>query len=448
MKNGTFKDYLKYFTPAIIITLIGFLVAYQFVQPAPPRNITIATGQPGGAYYKLGQKYSHILARDKVSLTVKKSNGSVENLQLLSDKNSGVDVIFMQGGVGATIPSEDLVSLGSIYYEPLWVFYRADLPIRHLTDLRGLKIAIGLEDSGNKALSMQLLALNDVTPGNSRFLHFSLDESVEKLLASDIDAAFFLVSTRHKNIRKLFFYPEVKLLSFRRGEGYTQRLRYLSLLKVSEGTFDFVNNIPKEDIYLLAPTAQLVAHKDFHPALIDRLLHAVEEVGSPIKIFGKPGEFPAPRNLDFPLSDAAAHFYKHGSSFLQRYLPFWVANFIIRMKILVLPLLALLFPLLKLLPPFYKWHMRSRIFRWYDILMEIDYEILHGDIIERKDEFMSRLNGVEHQVSKISVPRGYSRELYDMRIHIEMLRKKLVEAGQDISEIASATAQENSRKPS
>jgi TRAP transporter TAXI family solute receptor len=429
LKKRTFKDYLKYFTPAIVITFIGFLIAYQFVQPAPPRHITIATGQPGGGYYKLGQEYSRILARDKVFLTVKKTNGSVENLRLLTDKNIGVDVIFMQGGVGTMALSKDMVSLGSVYYEPLWVFYRADLPIRHLTDMRGMKIAVGLEGSGTKVLSLKLLAFNGVTPENSRFLYLGLVESVEKLLAGDIDAIFFVVATRDKNIAKLLYAPSVKMLSFRRGEAYTQRLHYLSLLKVPEGAFDFANNIPKEDIYLLAPTAQLVTRKDFHPALIDLLLNAAVEMGSPIKVFEKPGEFPSPRNLDFPLSDAAAQFYKHGSPFLQQYFPFWVANFLIRMKIMLLPLLGLLLPLIRYLPPFYTWRMRSRIFRWYDVLMDIDYEMLHGDIIERKDEFMSRLNEVELHVSEISVPRGYSRELYDMRIHIEMLRRKLLEAG-------------------
>jgi TRAP transporter TAXI family solute receptor len=432
LKKRNFKDYLKYFTPAILITLIGFLVAYQFVQPAPPRQITIATGQPSGGYYKLGQEYSRILARDNVFLTVKNTNGSVENLKLLSDKNSGVDVIFMQGGVGTTISSKEMVSLGSIYYEPLWVFYRANLSIRHLTDMRGMKIAVGLEGSGTKALSLKLLAFNGVTPENSRFLHLGLVESVEKLIAGDIDVIFFVVATRDKNITKLLYAPRVKMLSFRRGEAYVQRLHYLSMLKVPEGAFDFSNNIPREDVYLLAPTAQLVTREDFHPALIDLLLNAAVEMGSPIKVFERPGEFPAPRKLDFPLSDAADQFYKHGSPFLQKHFPFWVANFLVRMKILLLPLLGLLLPLIRYLPPFYTWRMRSRIFRWYDTLMEIDYEMLHSNIIERKDEFMSRLNEVELNVSEISVPRGYSRELYDMRIHIEMLRNKLIEAGTDI----------------
>jgi hypothetical protein len=232
--------------------------------------------------------------------------------------------------------------------------------------------------------------------------------------------------------RKLLLNPDILLLDFRRGEAYTRRLHYLSLLTLPQGVVDFSNDIPRGDVHLLAPTAQLVVRNSFHPALTDLLLIAAVEVGSPADIFEKPGDFPAPRFLDYPLSGDAARFYKSGPTFLRRYLPFWLATFLSRMKIMLLPLLALLFPLFKLLPPFYKWRMRSRIFRWYDRLMEIDSEILHGDIADRKVEFMSRLSAIEQQVSQVSVPRGYFRELYDMRIHIQMLREKLVAAGADI----------------
>ena len=431
MRKRTPKDFIAYFAPAIIMTLVGFLLAYQFVEPAPPRHITIATGRSTGAYYEIGRKYSQILEKEGVTLTVRETSGSVENLKLLFDKNSGVDVIFLQGGVGANAPSEDLVSLVSIYYEPLWVFHRADLSIWSLADLRGKRIAAGAEGSGTKELALQLLDLNDVNVGNSRILQINDDEAVEKLVAGDIDAAFFVVAYREHAGRKLLFTPDIRLMDFRRGEAYIRRLHYLSLLTLPEGVFDFTNNIPGKDIHLLAPTAQLVVRKEFHPALTDLLLIAAGEVGSPAGIFEKDGEFPAPKFLDYPLSSAAERFYKSGQPFLRRYLPFWLANLLIRMKIMLLPLVALLFPLLKLLPPFYKWRMRSRIFRWYDRLMEIDSEMLHADTTERKDEFMSRLSAIEQQVSQISVPRGYSRELYDMRIHIQMLREKLVAAGAD-----------------
>jgi len=392
------KDYLRLIGPGIIITIVGFIVAYQFVDPAPPRHITIATGRSKGTYFIIGKQYSDILARNGVTLTVRETFGSVENLKLLTDKNSGVDVIFLQGGVGATTPSEDLVSLGSIYYEPLWVFHRADSPVRHLHDLKGKKISAGIEGSGTKDLALQLLSLNGVTAENSHIIHIKDNEAAAKLLAGQIDAAFFVIAHRKDMGRKLILAPDIRLMNFRRGEAYTRRLHYLSLVKLPEGTIDFTNNIPEKDVYLLSPTAQLVVRKDFHPALTDLLLLAAREVGSPAGVFEKRGDFPAPKYLNYPLSSEAERFYKSGPPFLRRYLPFWFANLLIRMKIMLLPLVALLFPLLKLLPPFYTWRMRSRIFRWYDQLMEIDYEILHGDIYKRNDEFMSRLDMIEQNV--------------------------------------------------
>lgn len=432
MRGHTPKDYLTYFAPAIVLTLAGFVIAYQFVDPAPPRHITIATGQPTGAYYKMGQKYSQILAQDGITLAVKTTTGSVENLKRLVDLTSDVDVIFMQGGIGSMNFNGDLVSLGSIYYEPLWVFHRSNLTIRQLADLKGKKFSIGLEGSGSKVLAEQMLLLNNVRKDNSQFYYLSNEAATKKLLAGEIDAAFFVIAYQEQAVRELYKSPDVQLLSFQRAPAYTSHFHFLSKLTLPEGAVDFVENIPRENIALLSPTAQIIVRNDFHPALIDLLLSAVKEVGTPADLFTKPGEFPSPSYVDFPLSSDAERFYTSGPPFLRRYLPFWIANFLIRMKIMLLPLLALLFPFFKLLPPFYRWKVRSRIFRWYDQLMEIDYQILHGYASERKIEYLSQLDVIEQKVSKISVPRGYSRELYDMRIHIEMLREKLIGAGEDL----------------
>jgi TRAP transporter TAXI family solute receptor len=305
MKRRSPKDYLSYFAPAFVLTLAGFVIAYQFVDPAPPRRITIATGQPSGAYYEMGQKYSRILARDGVTLEVKSTTGSKENLNLLAEEGSGVDIIFMQGGVGHTGHSGDLVSLGSIYYEPLWVFYRADQAIKCLKDFRGKRVSVGIEGSGTKVLAQQLLFLNNVTSKNSLFLSLKDVDAVEKLLVGEIDAAFFVVAYRGHAGRKLFDSPDIRLHDFRRGAAYAAHYHFLSLLTLPEGAIDFVKNIPSEDMTLLAPTAQLVARRNLHPALIDLLLMAAREVGSPSGFFERRGDFPSPKFTDFPLSSEA-----------------------------------------------------------------------------------------------------------------------------------------------
>ncbi len=431
MRKHSIKNYLGYFAPGMVLTVAGFLVAYQFVAPAPPRQITLAAGPTGGVYYDIGQKYSAILARDRVSLTVVETSGSVENLRRLADRKSGIDVIIMQGGVGSTASADHLVSLGSIYYEPLWVFHRRELTVRHLTDLKGMQVAVGLEGSGTRQLALQLLTLNGVTPENSRLLSVSGDDTISRLKAGAIDAAFFVVGYRGRAVQELLYDPDITLMNFGRGAAYAARLPYLTMLTLPEGAVDFTNNIPGEDIRLLAPTAQLVTRDDFHPALVDLILQAAGEIGTANGLFETAGEFPAPMFMDFPLSSEAGRFYKSGPPFLRRYLPFWLANFLIRMKIMLLPLLALVIPLMKLLPIFYRWRVRRRIFRWYALLEKIDFEMLHGDSGGQTHESMRRLNWIEQKLSETTVPLGYSKELYDMRIHIEMLRSKLVAAGAD-----------------
>jgi TRAP transporter TAXI family solute receptor len=428
MKKQNAKDVIRYFAPALAITFFGFLIAYQFVSPAPPRHITIATGQPTGNYYAIGQQYKAILARDKVTLHVRETSGSVENLHLIADPESGVDIIFMQGGTSGQKANDELVSLASVYYEPLWVFYRSRLPINYLSDLKGLRIAVGPEDSGTRQLAMQLLTLNDVSEANSQILNLPSEEAAGQLLEGRIDAAFFVIGKPGPSGMKLLRSPEVNLLSFERADAYTRRLPFLSHMILPKGTVDLTLNLPAEDVSLIVPTAQLVARKGFHPALIDLLLLAAGEVSAQDGWFAKPGDFPTPRFTDFALSSESKRFFSSGPPFLRRYLPFWLANFMIRMKIMLLPLLALLFPLLKLLPPFYQWRVRSRIFRWYDQILEIDYQMLQGNISDQRDEFVNRLDWIEKEVSQISVPRGYYRELYDMRVHIEMLRAKLLGA--------------------
>lgn len=427
MRNRQFNDHLRYFAPAIVLTLVGFIVAYQFVSPAPPRHITIATGQPTGTYYAIGKQYKAILARDKVTLTVRETSGSVENLLLIADQNSGVDVVLMQGGVAGQHHYADLVSLGSIYHEPLWLFYRNGLSISQLTDMKGLRVSVGLEGSGTRALTMQLLALNGISKENSLISYLADQEAEQSLLDGKIDAAFFVSGQLNKTVNLLLRSPGINLFSFRRGEAYSRRLQFLSYGKLPEGAIDFVQNIPEKDIFLIGPTAQLVARKTLHPALIDLLLVAAGEVSAAGGLFEKAADFPTPKFTDFALSSEAKRFYTSGQPFLRRYLPFWLANFLNRMKIMLLPLLALLLPLVKLLPPFYQWRIRSRIFRWYDQILEIDYQMLQGHSATKKEEFQSSLDWIEKEVSQIRVPRGYYRELYDMRIHIEMLRAKLTE---------------------
>ncbi len=422
------KEKLKIFGPAMVIAIVGFVVAYQFVTPAPPRNIIIGTGSPEGAYFAYGKKYHELFAKENIELEVKITAGSAENLKLLEADSNSVDIAFIQGGMGALAKTEKLVSLGSLYFEPLWIFHQNDLTLNRLSDLKGLRVAVGEEGSGTKVLTTQLLGLNGINGKNTRLLSYDSQQASERLLKGEIDVAFFVTTHRTSYLWRLLKSKSITLMGLERAEAYALRYHYLHVLKLPEGVIDFQDNIPSRDLTLVAPTTQLVARSDLHPALIELFLQTAEEVHKSGVGFERRGEFPAPKHLDFELSQEAKRFYQSGTPFLQRYLPFWVANFLSRMKVMLLPLVALLYPLFKLMPTIYRWRMRSRIYRWYSELEAVDSEMHKKDLTANLDEHLLMLDNLEAKVSNISVPSAYSEELYSLRLHIDMMRNKLYKA--------------------
>jgi TRAP transporter TAXI family solute receptor len=425
-----FKDYLGIFGPAAFFTVLGFIVAYQFVQPAPPKQVVIATGMKEGAYYAYGKSYSEILARDGITLEVLSTAGSAENIKLLEAETGGADVAFVQGGTGMLATADDLVSLGSLYLEPLWLFYRANNSVDQISDLKGMRIAVGKKDSGTGLLAMQLLELNGLASVPDLLISEGGNKAAEMLLEGEVDAAFFVTSHRSSVVKMLLESEQVRLLSFDRVEAYTTRYRFLREVRLPEGVIDFEKNIPSRDIILLAPAAQLVAREGFHPALIDLLLQTAEGIHGPGGLFEEPDEFPSTKYLDFPLDKEARRFYESGPPFLRRHLPFWAATLVDRLKIMLLPLLVLLLPFFKLMPPIYRWRVRSRIYRWYSELEGVDPRLQKDDIAGLADEYLAKLDKIEDKVTRVSIPLSYTEELYQLRLHIEMLRNELRKAGE------------------
>jgi TRAP transporter TAXI family solute receptor len=422
-KDRTLIDRLKFFGPGTLLVILSFFVAYQFVQPAPPRHIVMATGQPEGSYYHFGEKYRQILARDGLDLELRVTAGSLENLRLV--EAGEVDVAFLQGGLGSLAQSKDLISLGSLYYEPIWIFYRADLPIKKYSDIKGLRFDVGAEKSGTKVVAEQILDRIGVTPTDITVTTFGGKKAAEMLVQGHVDLAFMVYGYQAQVVQRLLRARGVRVWSVKRAEAFSRYYRYMTIVKLPEGFVDLAVNIPPQDVTLLAVTTQLVAPSNLHPALIDVLLLAAEEIHGTGGVFEEPGEFPAPKQLDFPVNKETQRFYKSGPPFLKRYLPFWLATFVDRMKILLLPLVALLLPFLRVMPSVYRWRVRSKIYRWYRELEELDPEI-HGEKDPaRMEKHLERLNRIENQVSQISVPLAYREELYDLRLHIDLLRKKL-----------------------
>ena len=415
--------------PALLLTIAGFVVAYQFVGPAPPGRITIATGPESGAYHRFGQSYAELFRKEGIELVLKSTAGSVESLALLADEEAGeeddVPVAFLQGGIGAPEDHPDLVSLGSLYFEPLWVFVRGD-PARRLTALAGRRIAVGNSGSGTRAVALNLLAENGITDTSALLVELGGKPAAEALIAGEIDAAIFVTSVTSSIVSRLLDSPGISLMSFERAEAYVRRHRFLSKVVLPKGTVDLAENLPNQDTVLLAPAATVVASPRLHPALIDLLLLTMAETHRAGGYLEPPDAFPSPLHVTYPLDPAARRFYDRGPPFLQRYLPFWAANLIDRLKIMLLPLITLLYPLFKILPPAYSWRMRSKVNRWYKELQTLD-DLLRAEAISRKDA-TTRLDEIERSVEQVSVPAGFAASAYTLRLHIDFLRRKIEDA--------------------
>ena len=412
-----------------LIVGIGFVIAFQFVQPAPPNRIVITTGSDAGAYYAYAGRYAAILARNGIALEVRTSAGSLQNIERL--ENDEAQVGFVQGGVIEPKGDPDdeesdsqLLSLGSVFFEPVWVFYRGDRRFDRLTDLKGKRIAIGQEGSGVRQLAQQLLSANDIKPGD-HLLPLSGLKAAEELQQGRIDAAFIIAAENAPVVQVLLRSPGVKLMSFAQAEAYQRRFPFLTKLTLPQGVADLVRDYPPHDVTLLAPTANLVVRDDLHPALQSLLLQAATEVHGRAGFFQRAGEFPAYKDRLLPLSPEAARYFKSGPPFLQRYLPFWLAVLIDRLIVLLIPVFALLIPLLKVAPAIYSWRVRSKVFRCYGELKFLEEDLKQRFDAAKLPEYRSRLDVLDDEARGLKVPLAFTDLVYTLREHVNLVRQTL-----------------------
>lgn len=419
--------------PLLALVIAAFWFAYKFVKPAPPDSFVLATGREEGAYHAFGQRYQELLEREGIQVVLKSSAGSVENLTNLADEDTEVEVAFVQAGNGDADDYPGLVSLGSVYYEPVWIFYRGSTLRDQLRLLSGKRIAVGAVGSGTRRLATQLLLVNQAWGPPTKTVDLGGDAAAEALLRGEIDAAFMVGPADVSYVRRLLLAAEVKLLSFDRTAAYTKVFPFLSAVTLPQGAIDLVRDIPPRDIVLLAPTATIVARETFHPALSDLLLQAMARIHGGLGMLHKAGEFPAPRSQDFPLSMEAQRFYKSGPPFLQRYLPFWAATLVDRIIVLLVPILAVLIPVLRFAPGLYAWRIRSRIYRWYGELKLLEIELREKVDRTRLDEYRRRLDRLEEAANTRPIPLPFTDQVYTLRQHIGMVRAVIERMGQETS---------------
>jgi len=431
------RDLLATAGPLVLLSLLLLVLAYWWLDPTPPRTVTLATGQPRGAYAQFGERYVQILKRHGIQVTLRGTQGSAENLALLRDAKSGVDVAFVQGGADdAERDNSDraetdrgLVSLGSLFHEPMWLFYREASAqqrlkaptLQGLAQLAGWRVNIGPPGSGVPNLVTRMLEANGLKPDALAPQRLPETPAVVALLDGSIDALVFASAPESMMVQMLLRTPGIRLFDVAQAEAYARRFEFMRPVTLPRGIVDLAADLPPQDVRLVAPTASLLARDSTHPALMQLLVQAAQEVHGGAGWFRQRGDFPNMQNTEWPLAAEAERYYRSGRPWLQQYLPFWFANLFDRMGVVLVSLVAVLLPLSRVVPPLYQFRIRSRVFRWYAQLRAIEDGIGHAPA----ETLTQALDDVERRVGQINVPLSYADELYALRSHIAMVRRRL-----------------------
>lgn len=440
------RDMLISLGPFILLAVLLLFGAYWALDPNPPRTVTLATGPDQSAYDEFAKKYVTELKKHQITVIVKPTQGSKENLDLL---NAGtVDLAFVQGGTkddaasSADAKPNNVQSLGSLFYEPVWIFYREAAvteklkaektktplaaSIKQLSELRGYKVNVGTEGSGVPTLFNQILGANGMAPSDMQLSTLDQTPGVVALLDGSIDALVFASAADSLMVQMLLTAPGIKLMEFVHAQAYVQRFSFLSTVSLPRGIVDLKSDLPPNDIALVATTTQLLSKEKVHPALLQLFTQAAHDIHGGPGWFRRAGEFPQAKAGEFQLTKEAQRFYKDGTPLMQRYLPFWLANLVDRMWVAMGIILAILLPLSRIIPPLYTFRIRSRIFKWYGQLRELETKFDQTTEEDATKQLLTELNNLESKVEKIAVPLAYTEELYSLRSNIHLVRKRVL----------------------
>ena len=424
--------------PFVLLAAALLALAYLWLQPTPPKHVVLATGVDQGAYSEFGKRYAALLAKHAIRVELRATQGAAENLALLRKGDSGIDLAFVQGGAdeverrGDEPVDSGLRSLGSMFYEPVWLFYRTDSAekllkaprLDRLVQLAGWRVNIGAAGSGVPNLARRLLDANRIDAATITLLQQPQTPAVVDLLEGKLDAIVLASAPESLMVQMLLQTPGVQLFDFAQADAYTRRFGFLSAVTLPRGVVDLAGDLPAADVHMVAPTATLVAREGLHPALAQLFVQAAQQVHGEPGWFQHKGDFPNARDGERELHAEAQRFYRSGVPWLQRYLPFWLANLIDRMWLALLSIVAVLIPLSRVVPPLVEMRIRSRVFRWYGRLRAIE----SASGARPAATLLTELDEIETLVAQIQVPLSYADELYALKSHIQFVRRRLQSA--------------------
>ena len=428
--------------PFILIGVAALVGAYFFLDPAPPKRVVLATGPETGAYAAFGARYQEELKRFGIQVALRPTNGSRENIRLLHDRKEDVQIAFVQGGANESQRAQEeaakgvpVVSLGSLFFEPYWLFYRTekaksvrkDATLQQLPELRGWKVNVGARGSGAPGLSNRVLAANLMDREDIVRSNLEDTEAVVALLGGQLDAMVLVSAPESSLVQMLLQTPGIRLYEFAQAEAYSRRYRFISPVVLPKGVADIARDVPPRDVPMIAATTALVAREDTHPALVQLFVQAASRIHSGPGWIVEAGQFPTPQKSEYPVAKEAERFYRTGPPLLQRYMPFWLANLVDRMWVALFSIVAILIPLSRILPPLYQFRVRSRVFRFYRQLRQIEDRGEKGKAAPQ--ELLAELDRLEARAARIIVPLSYADELYALRQNIDLVRERLRKNG-------------------
>lgn len=420
---------IKKISLSIIILLTFIFLVLKFFIPAPPKKLVMVTGSQSGAYYPVGMMFKKELAKYGISLEVRETNGSSENLTLISAKNSVVDLALMQSGTGSSDKYPGLESLASLFYEPLWIAYNPSAFVElgrepnAITDFKNKKVSIGQSGSGTFQLNEALLRLNEIALTSQNLVQMSNDEAFAALKLGKIDALMIVLGPESHLAQKIFNDKTINLMSLDQAYGYPGRLNYVKPIVLKPGVLSIANGVPASQKMTIAPVAELVAQKDLNPATVYLLMKISKKYFSKAGILNVENEFPSNAGISFSLNDDADTYLKSGPSFLFQYLPFWVAVWVERMLKLSLPLLALLIPLFNFIPSLNDYRKKLKFANIYRDLKMIEQAMSnHQD----KDRLTKQLGDIDLRAKELKVSDFHTKDIYELRMHIEAVKNRLI----------------------
>jgi len=417
------RELLTSAAPFVLLACALLALAYAWLDPTPPKQVTLATGPAQSAYDEFGKRYVAALAGYGISVKLVESEGAAQNLQWLTEGK--VDLAFVQGGSGEAQSEspQKLLSLGSLFVEPLWLFYRSPAPLSSLSDFKNRRINVGTAGSGVPRLMAQLFELNRIDASTLQLSTLSQTPATVAFLDGAIDALVFASAPESSMVQMLLQTPGVRLLNFAQSEAYSRRFAFLTPVTLPQGVVDLANDIPAQDVRLIATTTTLLANPKVHPALLQLFSQAALHLHGQAGWFNRAQDFPNVAHTEFVVSDEAQRAIRNGVPMLQRYLPFAYANLIERMWLAIGVILAILLPLSRIVPPLYEFRIRSRIFRWYGQLRTLEERA--STAAHSMPDLLAELQNLAARVEKITVPLSYADELYALRNHIELVRQRL-----------------------